>query len=155
MKKYLLPLLLLLSSFMGVRAASTVSAADEKVIAAVRAADDERVAAIQAADKARLDAIFSDVLHYTHSSGKIDNKASYMQALVSKATVYDRYEYLERSFVPLTPDVVLMTAHALIYSVSASGRNENDLAILAVYRRENGKWRFAAWQSAKLPPKAK
>jgi ketosteroid isomerase-like protein len=155
MKKYLLPLVILLAGLVTARAENAAAPADAKVIAAVRAADDERVSAIRAADKARLDAIFSDVLHYTHSSGKIDSKASYMQSLVTKSTTYERYDYLERNFIPITPDVVLMTAHALITSVSASGRAENDLSILAVYRRENGKWRFAAWQSAKLPPKAK
>ena len=134
---------------------SSVSAKpDDKIIAAVRAADDERVAAILGADKARLDAIFSDDLHYTHSSGKIDNKASYTQALVTKATTYDRYEYLDRKFIPVSPGIVLMTAHALINSRSATGVNENDLSILAVYREEKGKWRFLAWQSAKLPAPA-
>jgi hypothetical protein len=153
MKKLLLPLLLIVG-FVGVRAegpGGLPSNPDEKVIAAVRAADDERRSAILAADRARLDAIFSDALHYTHSSGKVDSKASYMQALVSKATTYEKYEYLERKFLPLTSDIVLMTSHALVTSVSATGRAENDLAILAVYRKENGKWRFAAWQSAKLP----
>jgi ketosteroid isomerase-like protein len=124
---------------------------DEKVLAAVRAADDERRSAILAADEARLAAIFSDALIYTHSSGKIDSKSSYMHALVSKSTTYEKYEYLDRKFVQLTPDIVLMTSHALITSLSFTGRNENDLSILAVYRKENGHWRFAAWQSAKLP----
>ena len=135
-----------------VRAESAAPAKlNDKVIAAVRAADDERVAAILAADPTRLNAIFSDDLTYTHSSGKIDNKASYTRSLVTKATTYDRYEYLERKFIPVAPGIVLMTAHALIYSRSATGRNENDLSILAVYREEQGKWRFLAWQSAKLP----
>ena len=157
MKKLLLPVLILAAGFTSLRAeVPALSAADpvEKVIAAVRAADDERRSAILAADKARLDAIFSDALIYTHSSGKIDSKASYMQSLVTKATTYEKYEYLERKFIPLTPDIVLMTSHALITSRSATGRNENDLSILAVYRKENGKWRFAAWQSAKLPAAA-
>jgi len=30
----------------------------------------------------------------------------------------------------------------------------NDLNYLAVYREENGKWRFLAWQSCKNPPEA-
>ena len=60
---------------------------------------------------------------------------------------------LSRRLRETLPDagIVLMTAHALIYSRSDTGRNENDLSILAVYREEQGKWRFLAWQSAKLP----
>src|SRR6185503_14156030 len=78
-KKLLLPLFLLVG-FVSARAEGPgilPTNPDEKVIAAVRAADDERRAAILAADRSRLDAIFSDALTYTHSSGKIDSKASY------------------------------------------------------------------------------
>ena len=149
-KALLLPPLALAFGPLGAESAAPAKMND-KVVAAVRAADDERVAAILAADSARLDAIFSNDLTYTHSSGKIDNKASYTKSLVTKATIYDRYDYLERKFIPVAPGIVLMTAHALIYSRSDTGRNENDLSILAVYREEQGKWRFLAWQSAKLP----
>jgi len=123
-------------------------------IAAVRAADDERVAAILAADAARLDAIFSDDLVYTHSSGKRDTKQSYMASLVTHQTIYRTYDYQTRDFRTVSPDIALMTARVLITSVSDGKDNALDLSILAVFRKESGKWRFLGWQSARLPAPA-
>jgi ketosteroid isomerase-like protein len=134
--------------------ALTTRASDDAVIAAVRAAEDERVAATMAADPKRLDAIYSDQLHYAHSSGKIDTKESYLQSLLSRSTVYTSFDYKQRDFLVAAPDIVLMTAHVIIKAGSATAPNTNDLNILAVWRKEGGHWRFLAWQSCKNPPAA-
>jgi hypothetical protein len=129
-------------------------AADDKVIAATRAADDERLAATKAADPKRLDAIFSDDLRYAHSSGKVDTKASYVKSLTSRSTVYESFDYKERNFTVAAPGIVLMTGRVLIHSANNGQKVENDLNFLVVWREENGKWRFLAWQSNKVPPPA-
>jgi ketosteroid isomerase-like protein len=147
MKTTLLRLLTLFALF-----AVAVRAADEKMLAAVRAADDERVAATKSGDRARLEAIYSDALHYAHSNGKIDTKASYIESLVMRTTVYEKYDYATREFKPAGPGIVLMIGRALIQSSSADGRQNNDLNFLSVWREENGKWRFLAWQSCKNLP---
>src|SRR5215207_1417121 len=85
---------------------SMFGAADEKLIAAVRAADDERVAATKSGDRARLDAIYSNDLHYAHSSGKIDTKTSYIDSLVKRTTIYEKYDYQKREFRPAGPGIV-------------------------------------------------
>jgi hypothetical protein len=133
---------------------SLLHAADDKLIAAVRAADDERVAATKSGDRARLDAIYSDELHYAHSNGKIDNKKSYVDSLVTRATVYEKFDYQTREFRPVGPGVVMMLGRALVQSSNASGRQNNDLNFLAVWKEEKGKWRFIAWQSCRNPPAA-
>ncbi|MEO6568888.1 MAG: nuclear transport factor 2 family protein [Opitutaceae bacterium] len=126
--------------------------ATAQIIAAVRAADDERLAATKSGERARLDAIFSDELIYAHSSGMVDNKASYMDSLVSKRTVYESFDYKQRDFKIAGPGVVIMTGRVFIKSTNTGGRSDNDLNFLAVWREENGKWRFYAWQSSKMPP---
>lgn len=123
-------------------------------LAAVRAADDERVAAILAADPARLDAILSDQLRYTHSTGKVDTKQTFVAALVSHATVYETCDYLQREFHPASPDIVLMTGRMNIKARSTAGSFASEVSLLAVWRLEGGKWRFLSWQSAKLTPVA-
>ena len=140
-----LALLLILCSTVLLRAADT----DE--IAALRAADDERVAAILAADAPRLDAIFSDDLSYTHSNGKHDTKKSYTESLLTHATVYRVYDYQERTFRLASPDIALESARVLVTSTNGTAVNNLDLSILAVWRKESGKWRFLAWQSARMP----
>ena len=129
-------------------------AADEALLAAVRAADNERVAATQAGDRVRLENIYAKDLHYAHSNGKIDTQASYIESLVQRATVYEQYDYQTRDFRPAGPGIVLMTGRVLIQSTSAGVRQNNDLNFLAVWREENGRWRFLAWQSCKNPPAA-
>jgi hypothetical protein len=129
-------------------------AADAGLIAAVAAADDERQAATKAGDRTRLEAIFADELRYAHSSGKVDSKASYIEALVSRRTVYESFAYRERNFLPAAPGLVLMTGRVFIQAHTGDQKVENDLNFLAVWREENGHWRFLAWQSCRNPPPA-
>jgi hypothetical protein len=129
-------------------------AADDKIIAAVKAADEERMAATKSGDRARLDAIMSDQLRYAHASGTVDTKTSYIETLVTKKTVYESFEYKERNFVSAAPGVVLMNGRCIIKAGPAGAPNTNDLNFLAVWRQENGKWRFLAWQSNRLVPPA-
>ncbi len=126
--------------------------ADEAgVIAAVRAADDERVAATIAADPARLDAVYADQLHYAHSNGVIDTKASFVESLTSGRSDYLAIDYVQRDFTPAGPGIVLMKGRALVRLVSSEGTRLIDLNFLAVWREESGRWRFLAWQSCRNP----
>ncbi len=134
--------------------AAAPTSARDKLIAAVTAADNERVAATMAADRVRLDAIFSDELRYAHSSGKVDTKGSYVDSIVSHRSVYASYDYQNRSFLPAGPGIVLMSGRAFINAGTAEQKNLLDLNFLAVWREENGQWRFLAWQSCKNPPAA-
>lgn len=148
--KLILPRLVLLF----LSAVACTRANDTEVIAAARAADDERVAATIAADATRLNAIFSDQLHYAHSNGNIDTKASYADALVGHRLVYLSFEYLQREFIPIAPGAVLMKGRVLIKAGSPGQASLSELSFLAVWREEGGRWRFLAWQSCKNPPAA-
>lgn len=127
-------------------------AADDAIIAAVRAADDARMAATQAANARRLGEIFSDELHYAHSSGRIDNKASQIALITSGTTQYQEFQHRERTYTVAGPGVVLSKGRVIIRMASKTGGAfTNDLNYLAVWRNENGTWRFLAWQSCKNP----
>jgi ketosteroid isomerase-like protein len=130
---------------------SLVHAADDKLIAAVRAADEERLAATIAGDRARLDAIYSDDLHYVHSSGKNDTKASQIQGVTTGTNKYEKFEHKDRVFTPVAPGIVLMRGRVHVHMVNKQSgqKTMNDINYLAVWREEKGKWRFLAWQAAK------
>ncbi len=132
-------------------AAPFASAAAPNPATALAAADDERLAATKAGDAARLGAIFSDELHYAHSSGKVDDKASLIKSLVSRASVYESFDYKERKFTLIGTGLATMTGRVLVKVGPPGKPNELDLSILAVWREENGKWRFLAWQSCRMP----
>lgn len=124
-------------------------AADDARLPALQAADDERVAATIAADRTRLTAIYSDELHYAHSSGKVDTKASYIDALTGGQLKYVSWEYQERSFSFPAPGIALMTGRTKV-KVGKAENPDMILSFLAVWREEQGKWHFVAWQSGKL-----
>jgi hypothetical protein len=161
MKLKLLPALLVL----GLALLSPLSAADqpaatatapdlEKIRAALIKADDERLAATQAGDQARLTAIFSDELRYSHSSGKVDTKESYIKSLTSHSTVYEKFDYKERAFKSVAPGIALMTGRVVTTVTQGGKPGELDLNFLAVWRLEKGQWKFLAWQSCKNTPPA-
>jgi len=128
--------------------------AELAIVTAVRAADDERVAATLTADAARLDAIYSDQLHYAHSNGIIDTKASFIESLMSGRLDYQAVDYVQRDFIPVGPGIVLMKGRANVRVGSPDGPRLVDLNYLAVWREEGGQWRFVAWQSCRNPAPA-
>ena len=129
----------------------TVSAwaAEEALFAAVRTADDERVAATQTGDRARLAAIYSDDLRYVHSNGKVDDKAEHVDGLAKRTSVYEKFDYQTREFRLAATGVILMSGRVIIHSTNAKGKTQNDVNFLAVWRLEQGQWKFLAWQAAK------
>ncbi|MGB8168095.1 MAG: nuclear transport factor 2 family protein [Chthoniobacteraceae bacterium] len=116
----------------------------------IRAADDERVAAVMAGDRARLTAIFSDDLRYAHSTGAVDTKATYIEALATGSTKYLAWSYDERNFTFPAPGIALMTGSAHLKIGKADGASDVVLSFLGVWREEMGRWRFLSWQSCKL-----
>ena len=132
-------------------AAALAHAADEALSAALKTADDERVAATISGDRARLNAIFSDELRYAHSTGAVDTKVSYTDAIASGKLKYTNYEYTERGFTFPAPGIALMVGRAHIVANTPNGISDGVLSFLAVWREEKGQWHFLAWQSCKLP----
>lgn len=120
---------------------------------ALRAADDERIAATMAGDRARLAAVYSDELHYSHSNGRADTKASQIEGLVNGTNRWVNFEYKERTFTPVAPGIALMKGRVVANMVNKTSGQKGvlDLVFLAVWREENGKWRFLAWQSCRFP----
>ena len=150
MKSILLPLCL----FLTLLPLAPLRAEDDARVTALRAADDERVAAMIATDKTRLTGILSDDLRYAHSSGAVDTKESFIDALTTGRTKYVVYEPVERNFTFPAPTIALMTGRAHIQAQTATGTMDSVLGYLGVWREENGHWHFLAWQSCKLPTPA-
>jgi Domain of unknown function (DUF4440) len=120
-------------------------------LTAVQAADDARLAAMRMPQREKLDAIFSDSLHYAHSSGTVDTKSSFIEVLTAGKTKYLDFKYEKRDFTFPTPDMALMTGRVRVRVTTADTTQEMALSFLGVWRLENGTWRFLAWQSCKMP----
>ena len=131
--------------------AASLRAAD--VIAAVRRADDERVVATLAGDLKALGAIYSDEMYYAHSSGQLDTKASQLEGIANGTYKYTRFDYQDRTFSAVAPGIVLMKGKATVGLTRRSGEKILlDLSYLGIWRLEQGKWKFLAWQAARNVP---
>jgi len=129
-------------------AAGPARAADEKQ--AVLDAQDRRWKATVDADVETLGRMTTDDMTYTHSSARVDTRASFLDSLKSGRADYQSIVPEERG-VRLYGDaaVVAGIAHVL---VKAEG-NDIDvrLRFTELYVKQDGQWRMAMWHSTRVP----
>jgi ketosteroid isomerase-like protein len=112
--------------------------------------DRKRMSAMAQKDVATLNAVLSDDLVYTHSSARIDSKASLIGAMESGKTVYSAVEPSDVKAQDLG-DAVVLTGTARI-SVTSSGTPITfGVRFTDVYADKGGTWQMVAWQSTRLP----
>ena len=126
-------------------------AQDDPRVAAVLAADDARIAAMTAADPEALAPLLSPELRYSHSNGTVDTKASLLELIGGKATRYVAYRPVERGIRFASPEIALEHGRAEVVLEKNGTRTEATFLFLAVWRLEDGQWRFLEWQSARPP----
>jgi ketosteroid isomerase-like protein len=110
------------------------------------AADRARRAAMIAADVPALAALLADDLIWTHSSGKIDDKAALLATIESGAVVYQVLE-VEGTQVRQRGDVFVLQG-TLRGRVSKDGAERPlNNRFLSVWQRGPGGFEMLAWQS--------
>ncbi len=101
------------------------------------------------ADKQLLDNIASPDLSYGHSSGLMEDKAAFINALVT-----EKSDFITMDITDQVIKIVGKTAlvrHKLTGNVKDSGvPNTVKLGILLVWQKQSGKWRLLARQAFKL-----
>lgn len=120
--------------------------------AAIVAADEARIEAFRNPGQDALDAILSSDLHYAHSTGVVDTKPSFMDALMNGTTRYVAFDYEARDITAPAPGIALMTGRVRIQAETRDTAIDAKVSFLAVWRLEEGDWRFLAWQSCRIPP---
>ncbi|MBX3503277.1 MAG: nuclear transport factor 2 family protein [Alphaproteobacteria bacterium] len=112
--------------------------------------DARRMAAMGSKDIATLRELIADDLIYTHSSARIDTKASLIGNMESGATVYSAVEPSEVVAQDLGSAVVL-TGKAQIKVTSNGTPNAFAIRFMLAYANRDGKWQMTTWQSTRLP----
>lgn len=116
---------------------------------AIIALDKKRMDAMGAKDIATLNAVIADDLIYTHSSARMDTKATLIGAMESGSTVYT-------SVVPSDVvaqdlgDAVVLTGVAAISVMSGGKPNSFRVRFTDVYANRGGTWQMVTWQSTRL-----
>ncbi len=112
--------------------------------------DKKRMSAMADKDYATLNEVLSDDLIYTHSSARLDTKASLIGNMQSGSTVYTSVVPSDVKAQDLG-DAVVLTGSCRI-SVNAGGRpNSFGVRFTDVYANKGGRWQMVTWQSTRLP----
>jgi uncharacterized protein (TIGR02246 family) len=114
-------------------------------------ADRARFEAMIKADTAALTELLSPDLTYVHSSGVLESRDEYVEAIRSGKYKYKKVD-LEDVKVRAYGDTALVSGKATIDVNSAGNDVHSVLRFLDVWVKQDGKWRMAAWQSTKLNP---
>jgi ketosteroid isomerase-like protein len=116
----------------------------------VQRLDADRFAAMVKGDVAALDGLLADDLVYTHASGKVDSKASFLDDI--KAGLL-RYKVIrpEEPNLRVYGDTAVATGLAAV-EVNNHGQELNmKLRYTDVWVNRGGKWQMVAWQATRLP----
>ncbi|MGH1493761.1 MAG: nuclear transport factor 2 family protein [Acidimicrobiales bacterium] len=103
-------------------------------------------------DSAAMTELFADELRYTHSTGLVDTKESYMTAIQNK--VFD-YRHAERrdTEVQVFGNVALVTGAATIDVVAGGRELQLNARYTVTWLERDGRWQFLSWQSTPLAAK--
>lgn len=100
-------------------------------------------------DKATLEAIASDDLSYGHSTGNLENKAAFVEALVSGASDFKTIDLTEQAVTIV--DNTAMVRHKLSAETNNKGvAGQAKLAVLLVWVKQKGDWKLLARQAVKI-----
>lgn len=138
-------LILALSLIIGQTALAQSTKAD------VEALERKRFAAQVSKDFDFLEKVFADDLVYTHSSGKQDNKTTYIASIKDGKSVYDKID-IEEIIVRDYGKTAVVNGKVAITQGTASGKPTILPLRYTVVYNKNGKkgWQLNTWQSLKL-----
>lgn len=129
--------------------APTVIAADtaqlSKVESAVVDAETQRFKAQIARDVAALKLAMADELVYTHASGRVQNKAEYLQGFESGSVRYQGIDVTER--VVHVYGETGLTSGTITLDI---GSKKLVSRYTGVYVKRDGRWQLVAWQATDI-----
>jgi ketosteroid isomerase-like protein len=127
------------------------SAKPSGVEADVLALEAKRVQAMLSADLATLESILAEDLSYSHSSGKVETKAEFIESVRSGRLKYRSFERSDVK-VRIYGDAAVVTGRADVKVQSSGEELALPIRYLDVYVKTRGTWRMVAWQSTRLAP---
>ncbi|NDH63163.1 MAG: nuclear transport factor 2 family protein [Alphaproteobacteria bacterium] len=106
--------------------------------------------AMLAPDKARLEALTADQLSYGHSSGKVEDKATFVDVVASKKTVYKSIELSNQTVVVAGNDAIVRHAWESESGTGDGKWNVSKIGVLQVWQKQASGWRLLARQAFKV-----
>ena len=123
-----------------------MAAIDGQTEREIRALEDGLQNALMSADLRWFEDNWTDDSYYVHMSGGVDDRASFIERLRSKATVYQSRQTRDVQFRRYGDTVIAFGASLIDILVNGESRNL-DTRFTRVYVKQNGRWKLAANQS--------
>ncbi len=124
--------------------------AQSKAEKAVAAAVENLRLAMISGDRAALSNITAEALSYGHSSGLLEDKAKFVEAIASGKSDFVKIDLTEQ-----TVKVVRKTAivrHNLFAETNNAGTpGTTKLSVLTIWQKQGGQWKLLARQAVKIP----
>lgn len=126
-----------------------VAMAQNKEEAAVAAAVENLRKAMIDGDKAGLQNITAEKLSYGHSSGRVEDKATFVNNIVSGKSDFVTIKLTDQT-IAVSGDAAIVR-HMLSATTNDSGNPGNvTLNILLIWQKQQGKWKLLARQAVKV-----
>lgn len=109
----------------------------------------DRFQAVIDADIEALDAILAPDLVYTHSTGRVESKADFMQSIGSGSVDYIELTPTD-SQVRLFGDVAVVNGDVNLHVAAGSREHRVSMRFIEVYTHSDEGWRLVAWQSTQI-----
>lgn len=130
--------------------ASTLVVAQEKDQEKLGGRLEEFRNALIAGDAGLLEKIVSDKLSYGHSSGLVEDKATFVKNATSKQVVFTRIDVSNQQ-IEISGDVGIVRMEASLFIDENGKSNQLNLLIMMVWQKQNGKWMLLARQAVRKP----
>jgi ketosteroid isomerase-like protein len=116
---------------------------------AVRKAIEDLTKAMVGADKSALEGLVSDQLSYGHSSGKVENKAQFVDAIASKKTIFKSISLTDGTVAVVGNNAI--ARHIFSAEVESGGQASSPkIGVMQVWVKDGSNWKLLARQAFKL-----
>lgn len=101
------------------------------------------------ADKSALEKIIAAELSYGHSSGKVEDKATFIEVLTSGKSDFTKIDLTEQTIKVV--DKTAIVRHRLSAETNDGGKPATvNLNILLIWQKQKGDWKLLARQAARI-----
>ena len=116
----------------------------------IRAADRRWAAAVKGGDTAALERMYTSGLIYAHATGKVEDKAQYIERLKSGKQKYTDV-IIENTKIAAYGDSAV--SHSIVRTIGTNdnGPFNDHVMMMHVWVKQRGEWRLAAHQTTKIP----
>jgi ketosteroid isomerase-like protein len=113
----------------------------------------QRCDALTHSDVNAMEKLFSDDLHYVHSSSRVDTKKSYIDSIRTGTLAYRAIDRDELAVRIAHGNVAIATGRAKITSTSNGQTKTSSIRYTNVWIRKDAEsdWRFTNWHAAPVP----